>query len=105
VDEASEFSLPEGVDIQTDGMALLYYSNSATGKADKPATIAWHDRTSLVIQVPAGCEQMRLEYHPDLRNQDLINRMRNKYADQSYLHETIFDWRGYFGPNTAILDG
>ncbi len=84
----------------------LYPEGTEYGDTDAiPATLAWHDRTALIIPLTASTQQIMIEYSPSLRDENRVERLRHRYATPDHELETILDWRGYFGRQSAVVDG
>jgi pimeloyl-ACP methyl ester carboxylesterase len=89
--------------IALDGDALgLYWSDANTAS---PAVIAWHEPTSIVVTLSAEDREVQIEYVPDDAADDRAARLRYRHATAAHRLETILDWRGYFGPRSAVIDG
>lgn len=69
-----------------------------------PFTLAWHDRTAVIIQVTTTDERIRVEYVPGLRDEQRVERLRHRYAAPDHRTETVFEWRGYFGSESGVVD-
>jgi hypothetical protein len=72
--------------------------------APVPDSLIWHDRTLVVIPIAPDVEEIAIEYVPDLRDENRVARMRQG-ASQKHKLETVFEWRGYFGQQSAVIDG
>ena len=70
-----------------------------------PTTLAWHDRTGVVIPISVDAEELLIEYEPSLEDENRIARLRYRYGTPEHTLETIFDWRGYFGTASVVVDG
>ena len=70
-----------------------------------PSTLAWHDRTGVIIPVSDDTEELLIEYVPDLEDENRGARLQYRYATPEHNLETIFDWRGYFGTQSVVIDG
>jgi len=87
--------------------ALALYPDAAhkPSAPEKPSTLAWHDHTGVIIPLTGDEERILVEYAPDMTDENRVERLRYRYASPEYALETIFDWRGYFGRESAIVDG
>ena len=84
----------------------LYFSDDPdTITSSKPHTLAWHDHTAVIIPLKGNESRFRLRYTPSLRDENRIERLRHRYGGPDHVLETFFDWRGYFGKQSTILDG
>jgi hypothetical protein len=89
-----------------DEALALYPEGTDYGDTDAiPATLAWHDRTAVIIPLTASTQQIMIEYTPSLRDENRVDRLRHRYATPDHELETILDWRGYFGRESAVVDG
>jgi hypothetical protein len=68
-------------------------------------TLAWHDKTAVIIPISDKVNNVIVEYQPSLSAETQIARFRHLYASSEHTLETILDWRGYFGTNSAVVDG
>ncbi len=110
--EAHEFDWTSGGRIRAVEEALGIYPNVdlKSDVQDDPATLAWHDHTAFIIPIelpPDGQSEVPLilDYKPGLREANRTKRLRHRYASDAHVLETILDWRGYFGRQSAVLDG
>jgi hypothetical protein len=104
--EFHEFNVVLNSKIEAVEEGLAYYaaySPSGTAKS-VPDTLVWHDRTLVVIPTSPDIEEITIEYEPDLRDENRVIRMQQN-ASPDHKLETIFEWRGYFGQQSAIVDG
>ncbi|MBI3918497.1 MAG: hypothetical protein HY322_16000 [Betaproteobacteria bacterium] len=103
-DQSREFDWATGSEVVAlDEEALALYRPDR--KKGTPTVIAWHEPTAIVIRLPSTPTELQVEYIPDTDADDRLARLRYRYATPNHALETVFDWRGYFGPNTAIIDG
>ncbi len=70
-----------------------------------PTTLAWHDRTGAIIPISIDAEELLIEYEPSFEDENRIARLRYRHATPEHALETIFDWRGYFGTASVVVDG
>ncbi len=87
--------------------ALAYFPDfkpSAVGRPI-PSTVAWHDHTGVIIPISDDAEEVLIEYVPSLADENRIARLRYRHATPEHALETIFDWRGYFGTASVVVDG
>ena len=75
------------------------------GQGTAPSVIAWHEPTAVILSLDDNSHEILIEYVPDESSDDRVSRLRYKYGAGDYRLETIFDWRGYFGPKSATIDG
>ena len=87
----------------SDGSLLLFAPTQGVYPS-RPQCVAWHDRTTVIIPV-TGDTTIEVRYDPELDQESRVERMRYRYASPAHQLETIFDWRGYFGNQTAVIDG
>ena len=71
---------------------------------ERPWTLAWHDRTAVIVPFNGTNAEMVVEYTPSLRDEIRIERLNARYGGGEYELETVLDWRGYFGSESAIID-
>jgi len=104
---AREFNWADGGRIEKRGEALVLYpeGTSYDDRAADPDSIAWNDHTAVIIPLPADTQVMQLQYFPELSDENRAGRLRQEYADSQLETETILDWRGYFGRESAVIDG
>jgi hypothetical protein len=103
--EFYEFNIAANTKIESVEEGLAYYATYTTGSARSiPDTLVWHDRTVVVIPIDSDVEEIAIEYEPDLRDENRVIRMQQN-ATPDHKLETIFEWRGYFGQQSAIIDG
>ena len=105
--EAREFSWAGTGKIEALEEALaLYPEGTDYGDTEAvPDTLAWHDETAVIISLSENAQQIFLEYTPSLRDENRVDRLRHRYATPEHQLETVLDWRGYFGRESAIVDG
>jgi len=103
--EFREFNIAPTTKIEPIEEGLAYYATYTSGAVRSiPDTLVWHDRTIVVIPIESDVEEIAIEYEPDLRDENRVIRMQQNAAPDHKL-ETIFEWRGYFGQQSAIIDG
>ena len=105
--EALEFDWVGAGKIEALDEALAYFP--AFKPSDKgrpiPSTLAWHDRTGVIIPVSGDAEELLIEYVPDREDENRAERLQYRHATADHVLETIFDWRGYFGTASVVVDG
>jgi hypothetical protein len=87
-----------------DGALMLFVGSADKPPTVRPATVAWHDRTTVIIPID-GDSTVEVRYEPDLSDEMTVGRMKYQFGKPEHELETIFDWRGYFGEDSAIIDG
>jgi hypothetical protein len=104
--EFLEFNVTGNRKLEALEEALAYYSaySPAMPAGSVPDALAWHDRTLVVIPIAEDSQELAIEYVPDLRDENRIVRMQ-RHATAEHKLETIFEWRGYFGRQSAVVDG
>jgi hypothetical protein len=80
--------------------ALALYDSTT----ELPSTIAWHDATSVIIPLSSERE-IEIEYIPSARDENRVGRFKHEYGSAEHKIETVLDWRGYFGTQSAVIDG
>ena len=102
--ESREFEWSTGTKVSAldDGAIGLSFPDS---KGAAPSVIAWHEPTAVILSLHDDSREILIEYIPDEASDDRLRRFRYKYGASDYRLETIFDWRGYFGPQSATIDG
>ena len=88
-----------------EAIAVYFESTAEAGTPTKPATLAWHDQTAVIIPLTGKEKNVIVEYQPSLRDDNRVARLRYRHAGPDHALETILDWRGYFGRNSAVVDG
>ncbi|SFO04079.1 Lipase (class 3) [Nitrosospira briensis] len=91
-----------------EGLALFPKPQVTSAQDDRLITIAWHDHAAVLIPIPMRGHQiiLRLEYIAEPEDEYRVERLRFRHApDEDYSLETFVDWRGYFGMNSAVIDG
>jgi hypothetical protein len=87
-----------------DGALVLFAAgDDGTFKA-RPTAAAWHDRTTVVIPVD-GDSTIEVRYEPELADEMTVGRMQYEFGTPRHELSTILDWRGYFGNESAVIDG
>lgn len=105
--QALEFDWAGAGKIEALDEALAYspdFKASENGQAI-PSTLSWHDHTGVIIPISADAEEVLIEYVPSLEDENRIARLRYRHATPEHALETIFDWRGYFGTASVVVDG
>jgi hypothetical protein len=82
----------------------LAYFNTGAAASSTPETIAWHDATSVIIPL-TGLHDIEIEYIPSPRDENRAARFKHDYCTDCHKIETVLDWRGYFGTQSAVVDG
>ncbi len=87
--------------------ALAYFPSFTPSETARPiaSTLAWHDHTGVIIPIGVDAEEVLIEYVPSLEDENRIARLRYRHATPEHALETIFDWRGYFGTASVVVDG
>jgi hypothetical protein len=88
-----------------EAIALYFENGTDASTPAKPATLAWHDQTAVIIPLTGKEKRVIVEYQPSLREENRIGRLRYHHAGPDHALETILDWRGYFGLTSAVVDG
>ncbi len=91
LDEKSSFSV-------SDNGSLIYQKNP---RSDGKRAI-WDGQTIVVIKVPYGVKKIHIEYTPNTNTVTREEMMR--YGVNSEV-ASYFEWRGYFGSNSAVIRG
>jgi len=104
--EFNEFNVVQATKIEAIDGGLAYHATylPQSGTRTVPDSLIWHDRTLVVIPIASDIEEVTVEYEPDLRDENRVLRMQQSAAGDHQL-QTIFEWRGYFGEQSAIVDG
>jgi pimeloyl-ACP methyl ester carboxylesterase len=84
--------------------ALAYYASMPQSANDRPDILAWHDYTTVIIPVAAGLQQLMIEYTPSIRDENRVERLKFRYGSSEHRLETIFEARGYYGTESAVID-
>lgn len=102
--ESREFEWSTGTRVSAldDGAIGLSFVDA---KSAAPAVIGWHEPTAVILSMDEDTREVLIEYVPDEASEDRVRRLRYKYDAGDHRLETIFDWRGYFGPQSATIDG
>jgi hypothetical protein len=102
--ESREFEWSTGTRVSAleEGAIGLSFVDS---KLASPLVIAWHEPTAVILSLDDDSREILIEYVPDEASDDRLRRLRYKYGAGGYRLETIFDWRGHFGPQSATIDG
>lgn len=75
------------------------------GTGERPAAIAWHDRVGILLALNGDEEDVTIEYLPSREDRQRVQRLLHRYGSPDLVLETLFDWRGYFGSHSAVIDG
>jgi len=104
--EFHEFNVASNTKIEAIDEGLAYYGTYTAHASTRavPDTLVWHDRTLVMVPIDRDFEQLTIEYEPDLRDENRVIRMQQS-ASPDHKLQTIFEWRGYFGERSAIIDG
>jgi pimeloyl-ACP methyl ester carboxylesterase len=104
--EFQEFNVGQNQKIESLDEGLAYHAmySPSNGSKSVPDVVIWHDRTLVVIPVASNVSEITVEYEPDLRDENRVIRMQQATASDHKL-QTIFEWRGYFGEQSAVIDG
>lgn len=84
--------------------ALAYYASIPEANTARPDTLAWHDDTTAIIPNRADRQQLMIEYLPNLRDENRVERFKFRYGSSEHRLETIFEARGYYGTESAVID-
>lgn len=85
-----------------DGAIGLFSAKAEASQ--RPSTVAWHDLTSVIIPI-MGESTIELRYEPGVRDESKVEQMLFRHGTAAHAVETILDWRGYFGKQSAVIDG
>ncbi|PYV19610.1 MAG: hypothetical protein DMG07_01510 [Acidobacteria bacterium] len=97
---------PARIDAVEEALALYPEGEPAAAQTQATrSTLAWHDRTGVIIPLRGDEERIVLDYAPGPRDENRVERLRYRYATPDHRLETILDWRGYFGRQSLIVDG
>jgi pimeloyl-ACP methyl ester carboxylesterase len=69
------------------------------------ASLAWHDRTGIVLVLDGSAREVRLSYEPSRDDERRAQRIVKRHATPQHTQETWLDWRGFVGERTGIVDG
>lgn len=109
--EAKQFDWAGAPDLRRVEEGLAWYElesavQSTVGPAARRAvSLAWHDRTGMVLHLTGEEESVTIEYVPTLDDEHRALRMGHRYASAKHRFEAFLDWRGYFGSHTGVVDG
>jgi hypothetical protein len=105
--DAREFDWTGSHEIRGSEEGIALFSIDSESKDAEPTltTLAWHDHTVVIVPIVKNAQQVTLEYTPNLRDENRIERLRYRYSSPVHQLETILDWRGYFGTQSAVVDG
>jgi hypothetical protein len=101
--ESNEFEWDSAYKVAAVEEAVALYAQAPSADAHA-ATLAWHDRTAVIVPFPGNDERVVVEYTPSIRDELRIERLKHRYASADHVLETVLDWRGYFGSESAIID-
>lgn len=106
-EESLEFDWAGTGKIEALDEALAYFPSLTSSDTPRPiaSTLAWHDHTGVIIPIRADAEEVLIEYVPNLEDENRLARLRYRHATPQHALETIFDWRGYFGTASVVVDG
>jgi len=88
-----------------EAIALYPLDGQGVNTPLKPSTLAWHDHTGVIIPLTGEEERILVEYTPDMSDEHRVERLRYRYAGADHALETVFEWRGYVGRESAVVDG
>jgi pimeloyl-ACP methyl ester carboxylesterase len=71
----------------------------------RPACVAWHDRSGVVIPLYGNKVELMIEYVPDRHDEQHVARLMHRHGSPDHQLETVLDWRAYVGHETGIVDG
>jgi len=102
-----DFDFEGGGRIQAVDGALAYY---LPGESDddahaRPATVAWHEVTTVLFALDGRDSEVQLTYDPGPYGELRVDQMRYRHATPQHRLETIVDWRGYLGTQSGVFDG
>jgi pimeloyl-ACP methyl ester carboxylesterase len=106
-EQSREFDWAGAGKIEALDEALAYFPdfNPSANERRIPTTLAWHDRTGVIIPISVDAEELLIEYVPDREDDNRAERLQYRHATSDHVLETIFDWRGYFGTASVVVDG
>lgn len=81
---------------------IARYGNRCDGR---PACVAWHDRSCVVIPLLGNKIELTIEYVPDRNDEQQVARLLHRHGSPDHELETVLDWRAYIGHETGIVDG
>jgi hypothetical protein len=84
--------------------ALAYYNSTPKTESQRPDILAWHDHTTVIIPILSDRQQLLVEYLPSLRDENRVERLKFRYGSSEHRLETIFEARGYYGTESAVID-
>jgi hypothetical protein len=87
-----------------DGALTLFAAATDDTFPARPTATAWHDRTTVIIPI-VGDRTIEVRYEPELADEMTVGRMEYEFGTPRHELTTIFDWRGYFGNESAVIDG
>ena len=111
-EESREFdwASPLKIEVVEEGMELFETGTEPATAAPRPTTLAWHDRTAVMVQL--SFEQVVLEYIPSLRDEQRVARLQHRYGTKEHRLETAdlltvgakMCWRRHRGGLAAMKD-
>jgi hypothetical protein len=84
--------------------ALAYFASTPQTTNDRPDTLAWHDYSTVIIPAAAALQQLMIEYTPSIRDENRVERLKFRYGSSEHRLEIIFEARGYYGTESAVID-
>jgi len=99
--QSNEFDWAQPVTLARFDDAIGLLARDAAS-APTPFTLAWHDRTAVIVPFTGNEERVLMEYVPDLREEQRVERLRHRHASDAHRMETVFEWRGYFGRQSDL---
>jgi hypothetical protein len=109
--EANQFDWSGAPRLRRAEEALAWYASDGTSKAKRgpawrhPVSLAWHDRSGVVMFLSGEEESVSVEYEPTREDEHRARRLAYRYATPKHRVEYVLDWRGYFGSQTGVVDG
>jgi hypothetical protein len=95
---------PGLIEARDGALVFTWRDKVASGEPLNPVTVAWHDRTMVMIALTGDEERVLLEYIPSDDEVEREAEYRKRHASNAHRFETILEWRGYFGKECAIVD-
>ncbi|MCC6990466.1 MAG: hypothetical protein IT181_15780 [Acidobacteria bacterium] len=102
-DQSHEFAWAQPSKVATYDEAIGVVAREAFAETT-PYTLAWHDRTAVIIPLRGTEQRVLVEYVPGLRDEQRVERLRHRYASSAHRLETVLEWRGYFGAQSGVID-
>lgn len=100
--EAKEFSWDSPVGIVGMERGLGLYPREPVAGSVRP-TLVWHDRTTVIVPTQRD-DDIELTYTSSPDDEVLAERLRHQHGGAEGI-EALLDWRGYFGLESAVIDG